>query len=242
MLNFVCSVGKGKGSTTVAMGLALCFAAQNQNVLLVEADPIGGDIALNLGLDDTLGVLSLVAAGETVKSSKTLIQHSHAVCGVERLRLCVAQSSNASLREQIEAFWALSGHYLAATQGQVVVDLGRYENISSQAIPLWLSQQLIAVCSGSASGLIRSKETLNKAALACNNLSALINACKWSHQEVLSATGIEAQVLTWDSPAANAIWDLNQSFFRRSQLYRELNSTVASKALSTSLDLEMALL
>ena len=49
-LVMVCSAKGGTGVTTLALNLAAAFAAEGRTVALCDADPVFGDIALNLGM------------------------------------------------------------------------------------------------------------------------------------------------------------------------------------------------
>ncbi len=49
-LVMVCSAKGGTGVTTVALNLAAALAAEGRSVALCDADPVFGDIALNLGM------------------------------------------------------------------------------------------------------------------------------------------------------------------------------------------------
>ena len=66
------------GASTTAVYLAAQWAASGNEVLLVEADPGGGSLSHNLGIQFTPGLASFVAAGLDI-SGGNLIDHSQDV-------------------------------------------------------------------------------------------------------------------------------------------------------------------
>ena len=66
------------GASTSAMYLAALWASEGREVLLIEADPAGGSISHNLGIQFTPGTASFVASGQTMQSNH-LIAHAQDV-------------------------------------------------------------------------------------------------------------------------------------------------------------------
>ena len=66
------------GASTLAMHLAAYWASIGREILLIEADPAGGSISRNLGIQFTPGTASFVAADQPARSNH-LIDHSQDV-------------------------------------------------------------------------------------------------------------------------------------------------------------------
>ena len=66
------------GASTTAMHLAAHWASEGREVLLIEADPAGGSLSHNLGIQFTPGSASFVASGLPILSNH-LIDHAQDV-------------------------------------------------------------------------------------------------------------------------------------------------------------------
>ena len=121
----VYSADGSPGASTTAMYLAAQWASTGTAVLLVEADPAGGSLSHNLGIQFTPGSASFVAAGLTVKAGD-LIDHSQDVL-FNSLHIMPSTSSPTGARE-ITKWFAERGDALRAVSEEdmaVVVDGGR---------------------------------------------------------------------------------------------------------------------
>ena len=121
----VYSTNGSPGASTTAMHLAAHWASTGREVLLIEADPAGGMLSHNLGIQFTPGSASFVASGLPVLSSH-LIEHAQDVL-FENLHVMPAPASPAGARgifrtfaDSAEDLWTISESDLA-----VIIDGGR---------------------------------------------------------------------------------------------------------------------
>lgn len=107
-LTVVCSAKGGEGSTTIALGLATAAVDAGEDVVIVDGDPLFGDLGITLGID----VADDDAAAE---------DHLHSVAPGLRAWLPPQQHDLAAARADTEAVLA----FVSILQGgsdQVIVD------------------------------------------------------------------------------------------------------------------------
>lgn len=113
------------GASTTAMHLAAHWALQGREVLLIEADPAGGSLSHNLGIQFTPGSASFVASGLPVQSNH-LIDHAQDVL-FENLHVMPAPASPTGARGIFDTFADFSEELRTISENEmaVIIDGGR---------------------------------------------------------------------------------------------------------------------
>ena len=113
------------GASTTAMHLAAHWASAGREVLLIEADPAGGSLSHNLGIQFTPGSASFVASGLPVQSNH-LIDHAQDVL-FENLHVMPAPASPTGARGIFNTFadFAEDLRTISENEMAVVIDGGR---------------------------------------------------------------------------------------------------------------------
>ena len=113
------------GASTTAMHLAAHWASQGREILLIEADPAGGSLSHNLGIQFTPGSASFVASGLPVQSNH-LIDHAQDVL-FENLHVMPAPASPTGARGIFNTFADFSEELRTISENEmaVIIDGGR---------------------------------------------------------------------------------------------------------------------
>ena len=113
------------GASTTAMHLAANWASESREVLLIEADPAGGSLSHNLGIQFTPGSASFVASGLPVQSNH-LIDHAQDVL-FENLHVMPAPASPTGARGIFNTFadFAEDLRTISENEMAVIIDGGR---------------------------------------------------------------------------------------------------------------------
>ena len=113
------------GASTTAMHLAAHWAEAGHEVLLIEADPAGGSMSHNLGIQFTPGSASFVASGLPVHSNH-LIDHAQDVL-FENLHVMPAPASPTGARGIFHAIADFSEDLRTMSENEmaVIIDGGR---------------------------------------------------------------------------------------------------------------------
>ena len=113
------------GASTTAMHLAAHWASEGREILLIEADPAGGSLSHNLGIQFTPGSASFVASGLAVQSNH-LIDHAQDVL-FENLHVMPAPASPTGARGIFNTFADFSEELRTISENEmaVIIDGGR---------------------------------------------------------------------------------------------------------------------
>ena len=113
------------GASTTAMHLAANWASEGHEVLLIEADPAGGSLSHNLGIQFTPGSASFVASGLPILSNH-LIDHAQDVL-FENLHVMPAPASPTGARGIFNTFAEFSEDLRTISENEmaVIIDGGR---------------------------------------------------------------------------------------------------------------------
>ena len=113
------------GASTTAMHLAANWASEGREVLLIEADPAGGSLSHNLGIQFTPGSASFVASGLPILSNH-LIDHAQDVL-FENLHVMPAPASPTGARGIFNTFAEFSENLRTISENEmaVIIDGGR---------------------------------------------------------------------------------------------------------------------
>lgn len=216
MIIGVVGVGKARGVTTVAIGLATACGQTVGNAVIVEADPTGGDIMAWRGLKlDEGGVLKFASHVGASRDREVMDQPPLNLVEMNVLRgrafpQCAVLPlgvGGAPLATQVEAMWAVDGREeLAKWPGVVVVDLGRWG--SRLTSDIWSTIDMgVVVCAGDVAGLQRAR-LLSEVTPMVNQVPTvkLVNGSAWDLPEIRRSSGIDFDaVLAWDVRAAEKI-------------------------------------
>ncbi|RSD13632.1 chromosome partitioning protein [Amycolatopsis eburnea] len=138
MLIAVCSLKGSPGATTLATALGACWPPQ-QSLIVVEADPAGGDLMARFRLPDTPGLVSWAAAarGRGGADPSLLVQHAQSLLGGLRVVSGPVGAEQARAALAVLASGVSSPLRRAADQPDTVViaDCGRVDP-GSPALPI----------------------------------------------------------------------------------------------------------
>jgi MinD-like ATPase involved in chromosome partitioning or flagellar assembly len=158
MIVVVASIKGAPGVTTTATALAESWPP-GQRVLLVEADPFGGDLAAWFGVAPSAGLWSLLAAGRRGLDPHTVWEHATtSPTGLPVLYgLATADQAVAN-----EAAWPAVAGALAALEGDVIIDAGRLLPQFAGGIGPLLSvaDVLLVLCPPTLAGIVHLKAAL----------------------------------------------------------------------------------
>ena len=121
MIIVVASIKGAPGVTTTATAIASAWP-QGRRVLLVEADPFGGDLAAWFGVAPTTGLWSLLAAGRRGLEPDAVWEHATTLPTGLPVLYGLASADQAVANE---AAWPAVAEALAALDADVIIDAGR---------------------------------------------------------------------------------------------------------------------
>jgi len=128
------------GVTTTAAAVATVWPIERR-VLMVEADPAGGDLAARYGLAPEPGLVSLAAAARRDSDPGLVWRHTQPLTG--NSCVLVGPAGAAQARTALGLLPDL-GDRLAALDADVLVDCGRLDR-DSPALALWTAAALRAL-------------------------------------------------------------------------------------------------
>lgn len=180
------AVGGGKGSpgaTFVAMNLATALAAAGDNVLLIDLDPHGGDVAAYLGLDPRSGLYPLMRLDGKQPSLEAILREAQPRDGVQ----CIAgfpHAKDADIEMIVSVIDAVSD-----SRFTVIADIGRVTPSTAElfaradSVLLAVRPELVGVFSAQ-----RAAETLKAAGVDESRISAVVNCWEWRRSADLAET------------------------------------------------------
>jgi hypothetical protein len=154
----VASIKGAPGVTTTATALASAWP-QDRRVLLVEADPFGGDLAAWFGVAPTTGLWSLLAAGRRGIESDAVWEHATTLPTGLPVLYGLASADQAVANE---AAWPAVAEALAALDADVIIDAGRLlPHFAGGIRPLLsLAEVLVVLCPPTLAGIVHLKTSL----------------------------------------------------------------------------------
>jgi Mrp family chromosome partitioning ATPase len=132
------SVKASPGATTAMVAAGHVWPA-DRPVLLVEADPAGGDLAARFGLPVEPGLATLAAAGRRALAPQLVEAHVQQGAGLPML---VSPPTPNPARAALELLGGALGSVLAQLPGDALVDCGRLD-AGSPALPLATAADLV---------------------------------------------------------------------------------------------------
>jgi MinD-like ATPase involved in chromosome partitioning or flagellar assembly len=154
----VASIKGAPGVTTTATALATAWPT-GRRVLLVEADPFGGDLAAWSGVAPSSGLWSLLAAGRRGLNSEAVWKHAANLPAGLPILYGLASADQAVANE---AAWPVVAEALAALEADVVIDAGRLLPHFAGGIGPLLSvaDVLMLLCPPTLAGIVHLKTFL----------------------------------------------------------------------------------
>lgn len=258
MIIGVTSASKAHGVSSIAAGLASALGHDSSEVLLIEADIAGGDLAAIRGFDPSnRGVLSFAAQSGMETSGSALgfgletdgsalgfgmetdgSENKTSLNPLERhlwrspksnVALLASTEGGPALRTQIEALIRDGGTVLSAWPGYVVLDLGRWGDEVSASI--WASCDVGVVIANGSLAQLRRCETLWQQSPYTNTFATwrVLNGSSWTKTEIETATGLGFDtVLDWDTKAVENYLIGDWDGSKRRHLSRQLIDLAAS--------------
>lgn len=224
----VVGVGKARGVSTLACGLAAAAAEASGSSLLIESDDGGGDIGLWRNVD--VSRHSLIEATASFAVAETAEEHLAAITdycsaseGSPTANLLALRAAG-ELTTQVRAFWDELGDYVSMLDNPVVVDLGRWDKGLTREIWRRFVTVGVVVANGDLAGLKRLHHGA-KAMPVLNRFPTIpvVNGSPWEADEVRAKVPVAGDVLTWQPKAAALIRHGMWKKARRSVLGREIN-------------------
>jgi hypothetical protein len=160
----VASIKGAPGVTTTATAIASAWP-QGRRVLLVEADPFGGDLAAWFGVAPTTGLWSLLAAGRRGLEPDAVWEHATTLPTGLPVLYGLASADQAVANE---AAWPAVAEALAALEADVIIDAGRLlPHFAGGIRPLLsLAQVLVVLCPPTLAGIVHLKTSLPSLTIA----------------------------------------------------------------------------
>ena len=158
MIIVVASIKGAPGVTTTATAIATAWP-QDRRILLVEADPFGGDLAAWFGVAPTTGLWSLLAAGRRGIESDAVWGHATTLPAGIPVLYGLASADQAVANE---AAWPVVAEALAALDADVIIDAGRLlPHFAGGIRPLLsLAKVLVVLCPPTLAGIVHLKTSL----------------------------------------------------------------------------------
>ena len=245
MIVVVASIKGAPGVTTTATALASTWSP-GRKVLLVEADPFGGDLAAWFGVAPSTGLWSLLAAGRRGLDPHAVWEHAINLPTGLAVLYGLASADQAVANE---AAWPAVAEALAALDADVVIDAGRLLPHFAGGIGPLLSvaQVLLVLCPPTLAGIVHLKTALPSliATSSSRQLLVLPTASKgFSSEEIASTLTINVAPTITHDPKGAAALSANASVSERSKatLAKWARSTAAELVASYPSDAPLSLL
>jgi MinD-like ATPase involved in chromosome partitioning or flagellar assembly len=224
----ICSAKGAPGVSTLACLLGAVWPS-DRRVLLVEADPSGGDLASRFSLRQRQGLTSLALVHRREPDSKARIEDhlQRLPGGLEVLLGPASQDSAHALDRELEALVPLLGSY----DGDVVVDCGRVlSGTRAQSAIIECAELILLMTSRDVPGALHARalsKKLSKELTAFQERTFIVATGKKKADptELAEAVGLPLiGVLPWDEVAASVASGVPSSprRFARSPLLAEV--------------------
>jgi hypothetical protein len=152
------SIKGSPGVTTAALAMAARWPA-GRKVLLVEADPFGGDLAPRYGATVTGGLASLLAAARRELTPEAVWDHVNELPGGLAVLFGLAGVRQAAANENV---WPAIAAALAGLDADVVVDAGRLlpQFAGGVGAVLGHADALVVVCGSALEAIVHLQNAL----------------------------------------------------------------------------------
>ena len=152
------SVKGSPGVTTAAIAMAARWPV-GRKVLLVEADPFGGDLAPRYGATVTGGLASLFAAARRELTPEAVWDHVHELPGGLSVLFGLSGVRQAAANENV---WPAITKALAGLDADVIVDAGRLLPQFAGGVSAILAEAdvLVVLCGSTLEGIVHLQNAL----------------------------------------------------------------------------------
>ena len=236
MIVVVASIKGAPGVTTTATALATAWP-EDRRVLLVEADPFGGDLAAWFGVAPTTGLWSLLAAGRRGLEADAVWEHAATLPTGLPVLYGLASADQAVANE---AAWPAVAEALAALEADVVIDAGRLlPHFAGGIRPLLsLAEVFMVLCPPTLAGIVHLKTSLPSLAAASSVGQLIVQPTAekgFSSDEIASTLTIEvAPPIPRDPKGASALTGNAIAPRSKSALAKWARTTAVELATSSS--------
>jgi len=199
------SVKGSPGVTTAATALAASWP-EGRQVLLVEADPFGGDLAPRYAMAPTGGLSSLFAAARRTLVPEDVWDHVDHLPGGLPVLFGLGGMHQAVANEKA---WPIVAGALSALDADVVIDVGRLlPNLAGGVRDvLARADALVVLCQSTLEAIVHLREALPGLAAELRGLSLLVvpaGAAQFSAADIGRTLAVEVLPPMPDDPGAAA--------------------------------------
>jgi MinD-like ATPase involved in chromosome partitioning or flagellar assembly len=216
------------GVTTLALAAS---ATRPGPVLLIEADPAGGDIAARAGMTLNPGLVSLAAAARNGLRPEILAAHVHEL-GHEVDVLTAPVSPRQATTVLHTMGQPLADVCRSLNYDAVVVDLGRFDDPTPALPLLGVADRVVLVLRATAEDVVAARSRLDELQDYDRSVTlAVISSGPFPVREIAAALGSRDTVpLPWDPRTARSLATGlgSDRWLRRSPLTRSARELVAS--------------
>jgi MinD-like ATPase involved in chromosome partitioning or flagellar assembly len=196
------------GVTTTAAALACAAATQGEDVVLVELDPSGGDVAM---LVDAVGEAGLVSLAEELRHGGVVAElvRQHAVEIVPGVPAVLAPPGTVEAAGMIGSLADRWMSTLQEASGTVVVDAGRWDPGSATSRRVVGADVVAVVCRATAPSVEHTRRVVDalRSAVRCPVAVLVVGTRPYAGEDVAAALDLPlAGVLAWDPRGAAAQW------------------------------------
>jgi hypothetical protein len=191
------------GATTLAVALA-AVAPPEEQALVIEADPAGGDLAMRAGLSLDPGLMSLAAAGRRGLTTAVLEGHAQPLGNGGRALVAPPSSehANAALRNLAGPFAST----LRARAGLTIVDVGRWDAPDKSSELLSAAQVVVAVFHPTVEGVEHTRARIRCLPVDANVVMVVVGDRPYPESEVRASLDTSfLHVVGHDSRTASVV-------------------------------------
>ncbi|MGD9793834.1 MAG: hypothetical protein AB7V43_10170 [Acidimicrobiia bacterium] len=186
------------GATTLAVALGAVTSADD-DALVVEADPAGGDVAARAGLPLDPGLLTLAAAGRRGLTAALLDVHTQRLAN--GTPVLVAPSSPEHAHAAVRGLAGNMEDTLRGRAGLTIVDVGRWDPQSPASEILRSVDVIVAVFRPTVEGVEHLRTRL-AAIPGLPVVAVMVGEHPYRVEEVRSALGLDVVHVIADDPRA----------------------------------------
>jgi hypothetical protein len=215
------------GVTTCSLAFATA-AVENGDVVLIEADPAGGDIAARNGLALDPGLASLAAAGRRGVNGDVVTAHTQALPSDVRVLVAPTAPTQASIA--LRSVGPSLATCLRSERATCVVDLGRFDPAGPSRPLVEAADLLVWVLRPTVEGVEHVRVRLDSIPVGPPLALLLVGQHPYTPADVRDALGVEPVVsVEFDPRAATALSTGSADrWLRRTPLMRSAASLVES--------------
>ena len=150
------------GATMTAIHMGAHWASSGQEVLILEADPSGGSLSRQLGIQFTPGMASFIAAGAAIRKAE-LIDHSQDIL-FSNLHVMPSPASPMGTKGIVDTFgeWANDLRTVAENGMALIIDAGRITPNNTSEKLLASAAGVLVVARGDSVGSLQNLQFMKE--------------------------------------------------------------------------------